>query len=478
MNRRHFTQHLTATLGGAGFLGGTLGACSVLRASSDLDLYGGWTGKRFEATGFFRTEKDERWWLVTPEGNAFLSFGINHFYPDLFRQPFSQAAWEQLLGIEDLRDSSQFFPAIRKWFFQTCEDYGFNTVGVHNSLSITNQPKPQLPYLQPIKFVETPHWKTDIPDENFVDVFSDEFSAHCDRLAKETASPLRDDPFLVGYSMTDCTMFTEEDLRERTDVIGGARRESRIGWPRRLRNLDADAPGKQAYVEIIRDLYEGKVESFNETYGTGFDTFDALASAVNWRPHTDLSNANETRDNVVFLQACVAKYYENARDAIRRYDPNHLFLGDKLNANTDSLDTVYSVTSQYTDVLLYQMYARYEVQEPGLDRWKRIADLPVINGDSAFTMVTDTMPRPYGPVADTLSQRVEWTEEFFREAFARPEFVGWHYCGLVDATNLIPRKRARQHSGLLNSFGEPYRELEKTLKAAAGDLYAIATGDG
>jgi len=28
----------------------------------------------FEATGYFRMEKDERWWMVTPDGNAFLSF--------------------------------------------------------------------------------------------------------------------------------------------------------------------------------------------------------------------------------------------------------------------------------------------------------------------------------------------------------------------------------------------------------------------
>ena len=89
-------------------------------------------------------------------------------------------------------------------------------------------------------------------------------------------------------------------------------------------------------------------------------------------------------------------------------------------------------------------------------------------------MVTDTMPRPYGPVADNLEQRVERTEEFFRKAFARPEFVGWHYCGLVDATNLIPRKKARQHSGLMDSFGKPYTNLERMLKDCAEELYEIA----
>tara|TARA_B110000116_G_C16244563_1_gene319570 strand:+ start:173 stop:475 length:303 start_codon:yes stop_codon:yes gene_type:complete len=50
-------------------------------AQHELDRFGGWTGKGFEATGYFRMEKDERWWMVTPDGNAFLSFGINHLFP-------------------------------------------------------------------------------------------------------------------------------------------------------------------------------------------------------------------------------------------------------------------------------------------------------------------------------------------------------------------------------------------------------------
>ena len=37
----------------------------------DRDQYGGWTGRKFEATGFFRLEKTpDRWWLVTLEGRA------------------------------------------------------------------------------------------------------------------------------------------------------------------------------------------------------------------------------------------------------------------------------------------------------------------------------------------------------------------------------------------------------------------------
>ena len=57
----------------------------------------------------------------------------------------------------------------------------------------------------------------------------------CDQLARNVAAPKKDDPFLLAYSMTDCPLFTEEDCRERPDTIGGGRRKSRIGWPRRLR---------------------------------------------------------------------------------------------------------------------------------------------------------------------------------------------------------------------------------------------------
>ncbi len=78
-----------------------------------LDRFGGWKGKRFEATGFFRVEKDERWWLVTPEGNAFLSFGINHLYPDLWKQDYNREAWQKRLNLDDLNDFRRFAPALR-----------------------------------------------------------------------------------------------------------------------------------------------------------------------------------------------------------------------------------------------------------------------------------------------------------------------------------------------------------------------------
>ena len=70
-----------------------------------------------------------------------------------------------------------------------------------------------------------------------------------------------------------------------------------------------------AYVETMRDLYRSEIRDFNDTYGSIFDSFDALASAQRWRLHTDLSNSNETRENVEFLKRIVRQYYQTAFEA-------------------------------------------------------------------------------------------------------------------------------------------------------------------
>ncbi len=476
MNRRSALK----TIALAAASGGIFSKLNAVDASS-FDKYGGWKGKTFEATGFFRTQHDgTRWWFVTPEGNAFLSFGINHIHLNFWRSKHNAAAWQKIFGIENIWENTQFHPAVRDWCIQACQDYGFNTIGVHNQLSVINHPSPKLPYMQPFRVIGIPHWYNEIPDENFVDVFAKEFEMKCDTMAKEIILPVKDDPYLLGYSMNDCPLFTEEDCRERTDVIGGKRRALRSkGWPRRLRNLGSGAQGKQAYVQLMKDLYRGRIKDFNVTYGTEFRSFDALASAQDWRLDTELSNANETRDNVEFLLIVVDRYYKTASDAIRRYDPNHLFVGDKLNANTDAVDTVLKVTSKYTDVLFYQMYGRYEVQEWGLDRWSKLVDQPVVNGDSAYTQVTDTMPHPFGPIAKSVDERIEWNNTFFEKTFARPEFIGWHYCGLVDADNNFPvhGRQWRQHSGLMDTYGKEYPGVKEAIKTRADRLYQIATGD-
>ena len=98
----------------------------AMAAPVDCDRFGGWTGKRFEATGFFRTEHDgTRWWLVTPEGNAFLVFGINHYHAHLFGQPdCNRDHWVRAFGAADFHDR-KWLEGFRDLAAKHCDHFGF-----------------------------------------------------------------------------------------------------------------------------------------------------------------------------------------------------------------------------------------------------------------------------------------------------------------------------------------------------------------
>ena len=65
----------------------------------DLDPYGGWRAIKLSKTGFFHTEHDgNRWWFVTPEGHAFLSFGINHYHEGWWTQEYNLDHWLATFG--------------------------------------------------------------------------------------------------------------------------------------------------------------------------------------------------------------------------------------------------------------------------------------------------------------------------------------------------------------------------------------------
>lgn len=67
--------------------------------SQELDQYGGWKKVKHQGTGFFRLEYiDNRWWLIDPEGNVFLSLGINHVKPELLARNYNRAHSEKKYG--------------------------------------------------------------------------------------------------------------------------------------------------------------------------------------------------------------------------------------------------------------------------------------------------------------------------------------------------------------------------------------------
>ena len=163
---------------------------------------------------------------------------------------------------------------------------GMNTLGVHSSLRHLSFGF--VPYIHTARFVDICHYMTPA-ESDFRDVFSPGFELHCDRVAQAEVLPRKNDPWLIGYFMTDCPIFTDLDAAPRRNSVYGAVRQGVSTWPRVLRNLGS-SPGKRAYIAAMRDSYGADIARFNAAYGTAFGSFEALEQAVNWRPQTDANN--------------------------------------------------------------------------------------------------------------------------------------------------------------------------------------------
>ena len=436
----------------------------------ELDRFGGWKEKQFEATGFFRTEHDgERWWLVTPEGNAFLSLGINHYHPGWWAQDYNREYWVKEFGAQRPWDLA-WQKGFRDRAVADCRRLGLNTLGFHSEAPMLIDPPlgPVMPYIRQYEPVRFSFWRRPKP-EAYVDVFSPGFEDRCDAAAHRLVRPYADDRMIVGYAMADVPILSDKESRWSKVTT----------WPRVLRNLGPDAAGKKAYVSMMRERYRD-VGAFNAAYGTEFPSWDALAAAQDWRPETDFANQAELADNMQFMRRCVDRYYTVAKAAFRRYDRNHMFFGDKLNGNHDSLDHVADITGRHTDLILVQCYGRWDYQRPRFDLWSSKTDKPLLNGDSSYGVPCEMMPNPLGNPhcqARDQAERAAWTRAFAESAFARPDFVGWHICGIIDTWKTMPGKEQWQHCGLMTPTGEFYPEMERALQDLSSRLYEIATHD-
>lgn len=459
MNRRNFAK-TTAAATASGLLVSSIPGCITSMLTSEFDKYGGWTGRKFEATGFFRVEKDDRWWIVTPEGNAFISFGINHYHAGWWTEDYNRDHWLKKFGAIEVEDEN-WKSGFREMVLSDMETFGFNTLGVHTDARfLTNPPLgPVKPYVRRYEPVNLSHYK----NPKHIDIFELAFEEQCAEVAQRMAAPHANDPMLLGYCMSDLPSMTDED----------AEYFSSTTWPRELRNKGKDAAGKIAWMETIRSRYKD-IPEFNAVYETSFASWDELVAAENWRLSKAAANTREDEDNIAFLEVCIERYYSQAEAALRKVDKNHLFMGDKTFAETNSLDSIINISSKYIDLVCYQSYARWAEQEALLNRLAPKIDLPFLNGDSNYAVPSEMLPNPYGRHAKSHAERAEWMLEFCEGAFPRKEFIGWHLCGIIDTWKTMPTKEINQQQGIMSVTGEIYPDEVKVVQDVSSRLYKLA----
>jgi agarase len=261
-----------------------LAICAAAAAAA-LDEYGGRTDLGGRKTGFFGLEKiRDRWWFVTPAGNAFLSKGVEEVALGPGGNPIEL---RRRLG-----------------------ERGFNTLG---PLCPENLRGGGLAYTVLLNLSKpTMEAGANVAGRRFPDVFDPRF----ERIATEIAGnicPLHaDNPWLLGY-------FSDDALEWRCDGPGDLA-DAFLALP-------GEAPGKRALVAELRRLYDDKVEAFNSAWGLSLESFDQLLEMRELRPGARFQGYAVSRDRAALLSLIAGRYFAVASEAIRSHDPHHLVLG-------------------------------------------------------------------------------------------------------------------------------------------------------
>lgn len=422
-----------------------------------LDRYGGRLDvQSLDRTGWFHTHKrDGRWHLVTPDGHAFFSLGVNAVITDggrsyvegrefMFRDlPPDRGAWAAFYGSGDDRSEDQgasrgigynhgrwfdFYAANlyrvdgRDWLaawrtraLDRLQAWGFNTLGNWSDDALGQAHR--LPYTRSIEIAGDyanvssgyDYWGR-MPDP-----FDPRFVQAAERAVAKASEGVRDDPWLLGY-------FADNEL-----AWAGAGPQGRWGLALGTLAGEANSPAKRAFIADLKAKYRtpGQLAA---AWGIALASWQALDATGFAAPAPSEAHPAIERDYRAWLRRYADQYFRSVAQAIRRHDPHHLFLGGRFAVHTPE---AVAACAAYCDVLSFNVYA--DLPQHGLDAAAMHAlDKPVLISEFHFGS-DDRGPFGKGVVS-------VWNEQQRGEAYARfiaaaagdPDIVGAHWFQYTD----------------------------------------------
>lgn len=391
----------------------SLGEDYIIR-ETQRSQYGGRKDVTSEATGFFYVKKlDGRWSLVDPEGNLFFSVGLNGTGPFKDDKKFQKAFASE-------------YESTQEWAMETNEylfnQLGFNTIGCWSDPSAFRDSGFLVPYCPHWNFMQTyakrrVHGAVKLGDGP-MPIFDSEFESFCDEHAKSLVES-RNDPWLLGHFADNELPLKENEIIERY-----------LALP------DKD-PG---YLFAVQWLTERK------------------------RDKDDITS----EDNTDFCTEIISRYYRIVSGAMKKHDPNHLFLGTRFHGYAAKQDCTFVACAPYVDVISVNYYHRWTPEQDWLNRCSNLSGRPI--------MVTEWYAKGEdapgcdnsigaGVTVPTQDDRGTFYEHFSIGLLRNPNVVGWHWFRYLD-------KGANM--GILDTSFTPYFPLAEAMQRINTKIYSLS----
>lgn len=399
----------------------------------ETNAYGGWTARREKATRFFYVQKvSERWWFVDPEGCLFLSQGINMIVEPANEQEMSdafggRAGWAKAVG-RQLKNNS----------FNTAGGWSSGALaGSDSGLVRTVTMHVMESFAKKMGLIESKQSMSHF-HEDCIPVFHPAFPAFCDDYCRRLDDS-RNDPWILG-------IFSDNELPLPVELLD------------RCLGIGDDKPALHPNREAAREWLKANVPG-------------GATGAV---------TAEHRQKFVAFV---ADRYYSVMREAIRKHDPNHLYLGSRLLALVGHIgknEFFWRMIGKHLDVISINYY---DVWGPDLDRiatWEGLAGKPLMITEwYAKAQDVPGMANTGGAgfLVRTQDDRAKYYQHFVLRCLESKRIVGWHWFKYID--DPPSSKRGDNAGGANKGFVDvnhvPYKILFKSAAEVQQEAYPLTT---
>ena len=438
----------------------------------DWSRYGGWKEKKFEGTGYFRTQHDgNRWWLVDPEGYAFISIGLDCVRPEISGRVDGIRKLHKWLPEDDGIYSEAWYKNERGEFFDFAVanlirvfgsewwdkwaritrrrliEWGFNTIGNWSSLDFIRFAK--LPYVWPL---------SDFPDtekrvfRDFPDVFSREYQSNANRFA-EQLKEFEGDPYMIGYFLRNEPQWAFiHDLNIAEELLDN----------------EEELASKEELIKFLSDRYDGDIEKFNRAWNLSLHSFGQLKQRMR---HASRLSEKAALDLDEFSRRMIRAYVEIPSKACKKIDPHHMNLGMRYAyiANENLLEgyenfDVFSINC-------YKLTPLEDVEQVG-----KITGMPVMVGEFHHGALDRGLPATGIRGVTTQEERGKAYRYYMETGATSKYFIGAHHFTLNDQAALGRFDGENFQIGCVDICQKPYKEFIDGIFATNRILYLVADG--
>jgi hypothetical protein len=405
-----------------------LPAAVTNQLDSAVNQYGGWLARKEQATGFFYPKQiGDRWWLVDPEGCLFIHKAV--------------VAVAQNGGTNAKAALKQKYGSESNWVAQTASllhANGFNGLGAWSDTERFGASQ-HLVYTRIWNFMSSYGSKRGGTyqqsghigyPKDCIFVFDPEFEEFCDNYAKQLVKT-KDDPWLLGH-------FSDNEMP--------FKRESILNYLQ----LPEKDPGHQAARAWLKARH-------GETATT-----------------KDITE----QDKKDFLAFVTDRYYRMVSAAIKKYDPNHCFLGSRFHGGELNYPEVFKAAGKYVDVMAVNYYRTWTPSPAKLEMWSKESGRPIlitewyVKGADAGLANTSGA----GWIVKTQRERGLFYQHFTLGLLESKVCVGWHWFKYTDNDPAEPGtdpSNRDANKGIVSARYEAYADLLEPMSSLNERVYSL-----